>query len=436
MIRMIQSTSAGHAKAYFSDALLKSDYYLDGQEMKGRIQGRLAERLKIDGPASQEAFFALCENRHPDTMQKLTPRMKEERITGYDINFHCPKSVSLVNALIVDDHILKAFEGSVQETMLEIEADTLTRVRKGKTYADRQSGEMIWADFTHLTSRPVDGQLPDPHLHSHCFVFNAVWDPKEQRVKAGKFRQIKRDMPFYQARFQKRLADKLIEVGYQIRRTENSFEIKAVPQMAIDLFSKRTDEIGRIAKQQGIHDAKSLDGLGARTRSKKQKGHSISELRKGWRLALAELGDAAKAQTPIRFAPRAEQEKQEPGKFIKHAVKHCFERASVVHERKILETACRDALGQPEVPLADLQTAFQAQSGILKVRQGGLTLCTTKEVLNEEKRMVELAQEGRNRFDPLYSHAPTLSNMLNDQQREFVKKPMRCQLNIHSVLIS
>ena len=33
MIRMIQSRSAGHAKAYFADALSKSDYYLNDQEL-------------------------------------------------------------------------------------------------------------------------------------------------------------------------------------------------------------------------------------------------------------------------------------------------------------------------------------------------------------------------------------------------------------------
>src|SRR5690349_8839360 len=87
MIRMIQSKSSGHAKAYFSDALSKSDYYVSNQEMAGYWQGRLARRLGLEGSTSKEAFFALCENRHPESSKSLTPRTREDRTTGYDINF-------------------------------------------------------------------------------------------------------------------------------------------------------------------------------------------------------------------------------------------------------------------------------------------------------------------------------------------------------------
>jgi len=267
MIRMIQSRSAGHAKAYFSDALLKSDYYLSDQELAGVWQGRLAKRLGLDGLANKETFFAMAENLHPLTGEHLTPRTKEDRTTGYDINFHCPKSVSVLHALSKDGHILTAFQDSVTETMQHIEMDAMTRVRKGGNYDDRKTGELAWAHFVHQTARPVEGQLPDPHLHSHCFVFNATYDDTEKQFKAGQFRDIKRDMPYYQARFHKVFSDKLIDLGYQIKMTDKSFEIENVPEKVIGLFSKRTDEIGRVAKEKGITDAKELAELGARTRS-------------------------------------------------------------------------------------------------------------------------------------------------------------------------
>ena len=47
-------------------------------------------------------------------------------------------------------------------------------------------------------SRPVKG-IPDPHLHAHCFAFNATWDNVEQRWKAGEFGDLKRDAPYYEA---------------------------------------------------------------------------------------------------------------------------------------------------------------------------------------------------------------------------------------------
>jgi len=211
MIRMIQSTSEGHAKAYFSDALTKSDYYIDDQELAGKLQGRLGERLGLGTAVTQDIFFALCENRNPKTGEPLTPRTRDGRRVGYDINFHAPKSVSIINALSKDSHIGDAFQASVNEVMKAIEADCQTRVRKDGSYHNRATDEMLWAEFMHQTARPVDGHAPDPHLHSHCFVFNSTWDKEEERIKAGDFAQIKQDMPYYQALFHKILSDKLIE---------------------------------------------------------------------------------------------------------------------------------------------------------------------------------------------------------------------------------
>jgi conjugative relaxase-like TrwC/TraI family protein len=109
-----------------------------------------------------------------------------------------------------DDKILSAFRDSVKETMDEMEAEMKTRVRKGDKDQDRVTGNMVWAEFIHTTSRPVDG-LPDPQLHAHVFVFNTTWDEEESRWKAGQFADIKRDAPYFQAAFRVRLAGKLQE---------------------------------------------------------------------------------------------------------------------------------------------------------------------------------------------------------------------------------
>lgn len=421
MIRMIQSNSAGHAKAYFSDALVKSDYYLNDQELQGRYHGRLAERLGLNEIATKESFFALCENINPKTGQPLTLRTKEERTVGYDINFHCPKSVSIVHALSKDNHILEAFQESVADTMKDIEADSKTRVRKSGKYEDRDAGELIWADFVHQTSRPVEDHAPDPHLHSHCFVFNATWDETEQQFKAGKFKDIKRDMPYYQARFHKRLSDKMLTLGYQVKLADKSFEIEGVPHRVIDMFSKRTDEIGRIAKEKGITDAKQLDSLGARTRAKKQKGFSMAELKAEWRRQMKELGedeDNSEKDKAVRFARPKEIEQLKPKQCVDHALMHSFERASVMRDRRILQTAYRYALGNKNISIEDITNNFRTDNRLIHVQEGSQQLCTTREVLTEEKRMVDLAQQGKNKLTPLYHKAPSLK--LDGQQAEAV----------------
>ena len=408
MIRMIQSQSAGHAKSYFKDALAKSDYYVSDQELPGFWQGKLAERLGLDKFEMKEAFFALCENQHPATGDNLTPRTKENRKIGYDINFHCPKSVSVLNAFSQDDHILTAFQDSVTETMRVIESDAKTLVRMKGQQGTRETSELAWAHFTHQTARPIEGQVPDPHLHSHCFVFNATWDAAEERIKAGEFRDIKRDMPYYQAMFHKSLSDRLADLGYGIRKTDKSFEIDGVPQKVIDLFCKRTDEIGRIAKEKGVSNAKELDQLGARSRTSKQKGRDMAELKAEWRQQIDQMGDDGKSNGAVRFGLIPSAPTLTASQCLDHAKLHHFERASVVPERKMLETAYRHSIGT-KTGSAEIKAAFDADNKLIHVMEGSRRMCTEIGVLGEEKRMVELAKQGQGKLMPLYEKAPELT---------------------------
>lgn len=197
MLRMIQSKSAEGAKTYFRDALSKSDYYINEQELPGKFHGKLAERLCLGEAVTQKIFHDLCDNINPVTGKTLTLRTNEDRTVGYDITFNAPKSVSIVSALTDDGHLITAFEESVAETMIEIERDAMARIRVGGKHEDRKTGELIWSSFLHQTARPADGSMPDMHLHSHNYVFNVSWDEVEKKYKAGQFRYIKRDMPYY-----------------------------------------------------------------------------------------------------------------------------------------------------------------------------------------------------------------------------------------------
>lgn len=407
--------SAGHAKSYYTEALAKADYYMDGQELNGTFQGHLSKRLGITGAVTQEAFFALCENRHPVTGEALTARTKKGRTVGYDINFHVPKSVSILNALAKDDHIIDAFRSCVAATMQDIEAHARARVRKGGVYEDRKTGESLWADFVHQTARPVEGFAPDPHLHAHCYVFNMTWDDAEQKLKAGQFRYINKEMPFFQAMFHKRLADKIVELGYRVKPTEKSFEVEGIPKEVIAMFSKRTDEIGRVAKEKGITDAKELSELGARTRAKKQQGLTMPELKEAWKEQIRLQGLVDKEtpdNAPIRFALGKAQDLSKTRNLTveqcrDYTMSHSFERASVVPFNKLAATALKHSIGSSVSPEAIL-SSLEATEALIRIEEGSGTVCTTKEVLQEEQRMVQLARAGKNGFVPLYDALPSI----------------------------
>src|SRR5437870_3902756 len=281
MLRVIASRSARAAKEYYGQSLKREDYYTEGQEIRGEWQGLAAEKLGLSGLVTQSAFESLCENKRPGTGERLTQRNKGNRIVGYDFNFHCPKSVSVVYEFTRDDRILETFKLSVNQTMREIETEIKTRIRKKGANENRTTGNMVWAEFVHFTARPVNG-VPDPHLHAHCYAFNTTWDDMEKKWKAGQFRDLKADAPYFEAAFHARFARQMAEIGYPIERTVKGWELGGVPQRVLGEFSRRTEQIEQKAKELGITSARGKDGLAALTRERKQKHLTKAELHELW----------------------------------------------------------------------------------------------------------------------------------------------------------
>lgn len=424
---MFQSQTIEQAKTYFNEALNKADYYIDDQELNGRFNGKLAARLGIENDiVDRKTFHQLCDNIDPRSGENLTPRTVHNRRVGYDISFHSPKSVSILHAFGDDDRVLSAFQKSVYETMKEIEADMQTRVRTQGQNRDRDTGELLWTDFIHQTARPVDDQVPDPHLHCHCFTFNATWDKEEGKIKAGQFHNIKRDMPWYQARFQKRLADKLAKIGYDIRKTDSAFEVSAIPQKAIDHFSKRTNDIGRTAEELGITNPKELDQLGARTRSKKQKARTMPDLKEAWLEQLKTDG----INPRLKGEEKTEIKNISPERTIDHALEHSFSRASVKRDRQILAEGYRHAVDAMSLSLEEIDGAFETDERVYTVPDGKDRLCTTIPVQAQEKRMVEMARAARGTEIPLYPlpDERMIENLNQEQSvavRHILKSPDR-----------
>lgn len=451
MLRANDSVSASRAKSYFVEELSKGDYYSkdgsreDGQEIIGHWGGKGAEMLGLEGRVDKERFYQLADNINPRTAEKLTPRNAKDRRVGMDFTYSVPKSVSVM-AEHGDERIVTAFRESVRETMDEMEQDAQTRVRKGRfwnTTESRTTGNMVYGEFVHRTSRPVDG-IPDPHLHAHVFAFNATYDPVEQRWKAADFgATLKRDAPYYEAAFDARMATKLQGLGYAIERTsEKGWEIAGVPDSVADKFSRRTRQIEAIAEERGITSDTLKDGLGKSSRKGKEPGLAMEMLRDIWFNRMLSDKEAEALDRVAQGNGGGDEPRNGPGPSAKEAVDHAVEKSfqnrSVVPEKRLQEAALRFGIGHVTPEQVQAETG---REDILKRHYKGQVQCSTKAVLDEEAAMLRQAREGKFAYKPFSDQPITFAPVteggktfeLSDDQKGMIAHVLRSKSFVTTV---
>lgn len=459
MLRITQSASVAAALQYFSRSLSRGDYYFKGLEIAGNWGGKVAEMLGLQGTVDKETFALLLQNLRPDG-SPLTERTIENRRPGYDFTFDVPKSVSLLQAFTGDERIIEASRQSAIETIREMEEAMHARVRKESAFSDRQTGNMVWAEFTHLTTRPAEldpasaqkvleanptlgkhrdaeGKLllPDPQLHHHFFVMNATWDAVEAQWKAGDFMRIKRDASYYQAVYHTRLAGELQKLGFSVRATNKAFEIEGIGRDMIETFSRRTREVEKAADELGITDADAKGRLGATTRKGKNADLSRAELQCAWRELLSPVQSDSihriASAAELRESPAIDDDRA-ARESIEYALEHELERVSETSKKRLLSTALERAIGQASVE--SVRRALLEKNNVLHAVIDGEERLTTREILAEELALMEHVRKGRGCVPPLVSDDYVCQNPLfsdpkadTKEQEAAVRFAMRSQ---------
>ena len=419
MLRITVQSDAAGACRYFNPE--KHDYYLDGQELTGQWGGRGAALLGLSGDVAEIDFRALANNRDPRayradplTDARVTQIDQASRRVGYDCTFSVGKSVTLAYELLRDDRILAAFRESVAETMLDIEADALTRDQRGGRTEYAKPGNLTHATFVHRSSRPVNG-VPDCQLHAHVFVFNMA--RHKDRWTAIELGEVKANAPYYEALASNRLAGKLVDLGYGVRRKGKFFELEGVSEELIDKFSTRRNLIDRLAEERGVTDPAYKAELGGKTREHKLAGprSSPGELRAEWIARLTD--DERHALTHLPGQQSALPSARESAAY---AIAHAFEREAVVPERRVLEHALRHGVGSVDLESVRRETARQGL-----IVKGGRA--TTREMLGIEAGMIRWAGEGRGTVKPAAQRLKSVRTpgRLNAGQQAAVKHVLR-----------
>lgn len=435
MLIATQAKSIEGTEKYFDTVLTQGDYYT-GAEINGTWNGKAAEQLGLESgeEVTSEEFKALLAGMHPRTGKKLAQRIRKDRRPGVDLTFSVPKSVSLVWAINQDEAILDALREAVKETMTkDVEPLMCRRVRDGKHAVTKQrvkTGNLIYADFLHKTSRPVDGKV-DPHLHIHAFVMNHTTEGGKHY--AAEMEEIIRERPSLQAKFEARLAHRLKNIhGYNVEKVrfaqsgcmKQGWEIKGISRATIEKFSTRTEQVEAFAKEQGIEDAAEKGKLGVKTREKKLKGNTVKELRHEWqsrltpaeRFAFAALGAGAIGEEV------GVEEEARLSSSVQYALDHHLYRQSTVERHQVVGTALEHGLTllpeKIEAALASDEILHRSDD----VRGAERDYLTTREVLAAETRMIEFAREGRGTRMTIARQEHTFArDWLNDQQKQAVR---------------
>ena len=414
MLRPKVQLNLHNAREYFCAHLRVGDYYSEGQEIEGEWLGAAAEALGLTGPVKEEAFLALCEGRNPQTGARLTQRLNSTRSENgrlvanrrifHDFTISPPKSVSVV-ALCCDQRIVEIHDRAVRIAMSELELFAETRVRKAHQDSSRATRSIVAACFRHDSSRELD-----PHLHTHCVVFNATYDATERRWKALQTEGMYRAQKFAENLYFHELAKGLRSLGYAIENNARNFEIRNVPPRIIACFSKRHEQIEAEAQRQA---AEGYDGdmgelrtrIAHEHRRRKMKNVTADQLRSFWRDQLTP--EEWKAMSQLGQSGSAEKQTADVKAIVVWADLHVFERRAVVNDYELKSTALARGRGED----FDLDELIQAmdERGYVHQRENPHKL-TSRELRRCESEVVSTAQGGMNtRFELCRDYRPDQS---------------------------
>jgi ATP-dependent exoDNAse (exonuclease V) alpha subunit len=302
--------------------------------------------------------------------------------------------------------------------MRHIEADMETRVRRGGLLEDRKTRNLVYAEFTHFTARPVDG-IVDPNLHIHAYTFNTTYFEEEGRFKAAKFLRIKQNAPLHQAIFHSLLAAEMKKLGYQIRNQRLGFEVAGISRELIQAFSRRTAQIEQLADELGISgNKKAMSELGANSREGKERIKNPKEMKLEWSQRAKQLENELRVETESGSRIEADE-------AVSMAVATSFERRSTIPYRRLVAEALQMSLGSCN--LEEIREAFSKRVDLVLAEGEKGLMATTVGVAKEESEILAFLENTRGTMMAMNRGYKASESELDNDQKAAVESLMRCQ---------
>ena len=405
-------TNLKNAKSYFAEHLSIGDYYGENARIQGEWLGKGAIKLGLSGAVAADEFLALCDNKHPKRTGRLTQRRDAVRRVFYDFTFSPPKSVSVAGLVAGDRRIIAGHNDAVRVALRELEQFAAARLRSGKRNSDRRTGNIVAALFQHDTSRALD-----PHLHTHCIIFNATYDSAEHRWKALQNYEMLGAQKFAETVYYHELARALCECGYTVvNKRRGDFEIAEIAPKICERFSKRHREIDEKTRafleshpDKHVGDEKAIrKHIAHKERARKTHELDSTKLRLFWRDQLsAEELESLQPQSRVRETPN----ELSASEAVTWAERHLFERRSVVREHELWRHALEAARGSA-VCVDDIKRETASREYL----RSGEDKVAHRDVLAREWEIVQAARDGVGMHRPLAPRVITEDRQLTPEQ--------------------
>ena len=399
------SRSAGSIADYFehkkreAEAARSAGYY-EAKSAPSQWLGAGAATLGLQGEVGREQLIELLEGRLPDgeDLTKRGGRGAQAR-RGTDLTLSASKSFSLMAT--ADPRLVALWDESVKVAAGVIESECVTaRLGHGGAQVEH-TGVLVAAAYRHEDTRTVDGAA-DPDIHTHLLAVNMTQRSDGQWVRLdlqfGERAALAKTADFAQKAW---LAEKVQELGYEIRLTKDGWEFAGISQEHIDSFSNRSKQIDEALRARGLDPETATDKQkeAACLTTRGAKGQlSQHDQRWEWRSRIREAGldlDAvvaqAQARGPIDPADLTDE-------AIRSAARHLSERETVFSKSETRLEALRAGMGGTTLDAIDASITVPAQTGLIDLGGGKLT---TRDALYREQEILARARAGHGQAAPL-----------------------------------
>jgi len=264
------------------------EYYAGEGEAPGRWQGALARELGLAGRVEADQLTAMLSGNHPATGDPLGLRAVGGRgpVPGFDLTFSSPKSVSLLWALGGEEvaaEVGATHRSAVEAGMGYLQREACLTRRGGEAEMVKGKG-FLAAAFRHRTSR-----AGDPQLHTHVLIANATRgaDGKWTRLHHPSiYEHAKTASYIYEAHLRHELSQRLGVSWQEVRK--GIAEIEDFEDSHLREFSTRRKQILEAAGPEASARSRQIANL--TTRTAKEQGVALPELRDRWRSRAEEVG--------------------------------------------------------------------------------------------------------------------------------------------------